>query len=221
MDGGTLSDASIPELAEPFLCVKVDADEREDLLRKYAVRDLPCFVMVPPEGKGLIARLDNARDNGVARVAGALRAAARAWNNFLEKRAKAAPQVEKTPDDPAAHQTLADAYAIIQDWEHALPSYQKAIDLSPGTNHEYALEFVIFGSLTIERNAEAAAAADRFLADHGGSKRLPQVLYWRGLAAHRLHDPATARRMWERVLAEFPTGKWGDLARVALSDLPK
>lgn len=223
MDSGTLADARIVKLAPSFVCVRVDSDEREDLLARYVVRDLPCLLFLPPEGVGSLGRLENNYDNGADRIVDTMNAAVKKLAGFRAKRDAAAKLLAEDAVSASAQRQMGDAYAALADWERALPHYEKAIELAPAAdaNHEYELEFLIFGALELRRNAESAAAADRFLAAYPQSKRLPQILYWRGVSAQRLADPDTARRMWERVVAEFPNGPWGNLARAALAALSK
>ena len=71
----------------------------------------------------------------------------------------------------------------------------------------------------LQRYEAVALTLDDLLQDEAGSGLLDRVLAERAEVALELDDPATARRMYTRLLADFPDSPLAGRARSALEDL--
>jgi TolA-binding protein len=93
----------------------------------------------------------------------------------------------------------------IGDGDRAVHLYRKLQAQFPGSP-EAMLSSIPLGGLLLERGAARAALAEfeRYLAKAGDGALVPEALYGRGRALHRLGDRRQERQTWERLLAEFP-----------------
>lgn len=50
LDSDTYTDSAVKKLAEDFICVKLDGDKEQDLVRKYNISGYPTIIFLSPEG---------------------------------------------------------------------------------------------------------------------------------------------------------------------------
>jgi thiol:disulfide interchange protein len=53
MERTTLADRRVREMAKAFVCVKVNADRRPDLMERFHIAGLPAIVFLRPDGKAV------------------------------------------------------------------------------------------------------------------------------------------------------------------------
>ena len=71
----------------------------------------------------------------------------------------------------------------------------------------------------LRRYEAVAITLDDILSEEAGSSLIPDVLWERAKAAERLDDPDTAARMYERLVSEYPDGRYAKGAGKALRKL--
>ena len=71
----------------------------------------------------------------------------------------------------------------------------------------------------LHRYESVAITLDDILVEERGSSLIPDVLWERAKAAEKLDDPDTAARMYERLVSEFPDGRYAKKAGKALRKL--
>lgn len=201
MNSGPLLDNQVTAMTKDFLCVRVDSDERPDLVTRWDVRELPGLFFFSPDG-GMLARRTAplALGNDVVALMGkALRALAKI--RALEGAAA------KRPDDARAARSLADGYLALQSWEAAAGALAKALDLDPGNaagSHEPLRNLLVYAQVRQDRFADAADAAETFERLFPASAELPKVLSWRAVCLQRLERTAEAVAVWERIATTWP-----------------
>lgn len=212
-------DAGITTQAKSFVPVKVDGDDREDLVKLFGIRDLPCLVFFTPDG-GVLARRENDYKNTVADVLGVMAKALDAFTKMhdLEKACLAAPQ------DPEKLRDLALSYNGLQLWEKATETFERYVTQDKEDTIKFqakALECLVYVDMMRERYDSGVLRAETYGGRWPKSKNLTQVLYWKGICLLRSGKNAEAVKAWQAVLERSPGGTYGKLAREALDRAQK
>ncbi|MBI5368687.1 MAG: thioredoxin family protein [Planctomycetes bacterium] len=216
LEGVTLPEPAVAAACRDFVCVFVDADSRDDLIRRFGVVDLPTLVFLTPSG-GVLARVGN--DLTGVKADAIVRAAAEVRGRFaaaLEEERKLRAAATEHPTDAAGRLRLGDLLYARMQWTEAAEAYRKALDLDPQGATDAARVGPVRLAYVEIRLAQWAAAArdiDAWLARYAGDAEFGRMLYYRGLCHSYLKEPAAAQRLWQRVVKEFPEGEAARLAR--------
>lgn len=207
-------DATVATRAKAFVTVKVDGDDREDLVKLFGVRDLPCLAFFTPDG-GLLARRENDYQNTVQDVVAVMEKALGAFTKMhdLEKASAAAPQdLEKLRD-------LALAYNGLQLWDKAAATFESYLTLDRDDavkSRAKAEECLVYVDMMRERFDAGILRAETYQAHFPKSKNLTQVLYWKGICLLKSGKTPEAVKAWQAVVERAPDGTYGKLAREAI-----
>jgi len=202
------------ELAKSFVPVRVDGDDRDDLIKQWQIRDLPCLVFFTPDG-GVLARRENDYSNTEDAVRAVQRKAADSWSKLRDAR-KAA---QEAPEDREKLRALAVQNYSLQLWDRAAEGFERLLVLDPQDETRQRAkteEFLVYLDLMRERTDSAVLRAESFQKARPESKALPQVLYWKGMALLRLGRTVEAVAAWEETLERAPKGDYAKLAREAI-----
>lgn len=213
VNGGPLLDPEVERLAREFVAVRVDTDDRPDLVRRWNVRVQPGLLCFDPDG-GLLVEKTAAIRSGADVVALLSRAlAARERKRAVEEAAR------KSPDDPRRVQALADSLYRQRLWARAADAYRRAGELDPEGLHDRgdrAREFLAYAEAQAGRWAAGLEAGKEFEKRHPDAPALPQVLFWRGVCLEGLGRRDEAREVWRAVAERFPEDSAAASAREAL-----
>ncbi len=207
-------DASVEALAESFIPVRVDSDDREDLVRLWDVRELPNFVLFSPDGGILDRIVEIVRQP--SEITGHMEKALAA----LDRYRKAKDQARKQLGSVKRQKQLADQHVLLQMWDAAADQLHHVLKLDPRDAHkgqEETIVSLVYVELMRGRFETAVAHADHFSSQWPDGKSRAKVLYWRGLALHRMSRTDEAIAQWEKVIEAFPEDATGKLAREAIT----
>lgn len=197
-----------------FVSVRVDSDEREDILRIWQVKDLPDVIFLTPEG-GVLARNDK-KPLMTADDVTALMQEAETGFARLRKAEKAAA---KSPQDPKRLMALGQEYYRVKLWDLSAKVFDSLLAADPQNAsglRERVAEFRVYIDLMRARNQAAADGAAAFEKAYPQGKSLPMVLHWRGIALLQLKKADEATATWEDVMKRFPDDPAAKLAREAI-----
>lgn len=199
--------------AKDFVPVRVDSDQRKDLVRTWKIRELPGLVFLSPEGGVLAQKIEPLFVAGdivnLAKKALAVLAQTRA----LEQ------AVQGDPKDARKAKALADACFKQHLWDRCAELFEKVLALDPQDAagvHESSEGFLVYADLLREHFEAAEKRATAFEGRYPKSERLPEVLYWRGLCLARLKRAPEAFAVWQQVVKDFPDHDAAKLARESL-----
>lgn len=201
--------------AKNFVSVRVDSDEREDILRIWQVKDLPDVVFLTPEG-GVLARNDKRPLMTPEDVQALMEQAETGFARLRKVEAAAA----KSPRDPKRLMTLGQEYYRVKLWDRSAKTFDDLLAADPQNASglkERVAEFRVFIDLMRARNQAAVDGAAAFEKAFPQGKSLAMVLHWRGIALLNLKKVAEATAAWEDVMKRFPEDPAAKLAREAIT----
>ncbi len=202
------------ELSKCFVAVKVDGDDREDLVKEWQVRDLPLLLFLAPDG-GVLARRENDYNNGADAVFAVMQRAASSYDAVREAEAAA----REAPQDPEKIKALALKYVELQLWDPAAEAFERCQTNDPENRLKFrakADEYLVYIDLMRGHHDACVLRAEAYESRWPGARALPQVLHWRGIALLRGGRTDEAIAVWERVIREHPKSEQAKLGREAI-----
>lgn len=210
MNSGPLSDADVETGTAPFVCVRVDADAREDVVRRWDVRDLPALLWITPEG-GVLARSIE-----IPKAAADITAPMKLAHERFVRLRKFESAAAAEPRSPKRLKVLAEAYYAVQLWDAAAETFDRLLTLGDAEPAASVREVRIYIDLSRGKLTEGLAAARAFEHDFPDHRDVPKIVYWRGLLLHRLGQTAEALAAWREVQERFADRPEAGLAKEAI-----
>jgi len=134
-DEKTLSDPDIVNLSRKFVCVRVDAKEASDLVRKYGVKSYPTVVFLNPRGETIHRIIGYVAARPFEREMKEI-AAGREPEKELRK------LEESNPREFRPLVMLGVAYLKRQEWDKAIGAYERALEVGPGPESKESQEVI-------------------------------------------------------------------------------
>jgi periplasmic divalent cation tolerance protein len=217
LEEGVLADKSVIDVAEEFVCVRVDAARQADEARKLDVRGAPTILLLDGQG------------NEMSRVAGLvekdqllakLNEAKRSKLTFREARRLAT----QNPADVQANWRVAETYLEEGREDLAEPNLRNVVEHDEENQYGYTDKAMFALGFALGKRGEYAQAAYSFekLLEHWPEyKDKDKALYCLGLSQLAVGQKDKGRARLEQLLKEFPNSSTAKSAQAALDKLKK
>lgn len=227
MEAGPLSDGRVVDKLKDSLVVRVDSDERTDLVQRFEIQDLPALVFLRPDG-GEVWRFGNAYEKiSSEQFLREVDTAVKRRRDIDRREAQLRQALEKKPEDPQTHRDLGDYYYALGLLAKAEHHYREALSAVEGSLAaekpqerrllvEAVSPYLVHLELRQGNYAEVIEAAESFLAQRPGPGSEPQLLYYKGQAHRGLKQREQSRKCFDEVIRRFPDTRWSRLAQRAL-----
>src|SRR6266404_6840369 len=215
LEEGLLADKAVVDVAEEFVCVRIDAAKQDDDARKMDVRGAPTILLL--DGGG----------NEMSRVAGLvekeqllakLDEAKRSKLTFREARRLAM----KNPGDVQANWKVAETYLEEGREDLAEPHLRNVIEHDEQNQYGYTDKAMFALGFALGKRGEYAQAAysfEKLLERWPEYKDKDKALYCLGLSQLAVGQKEKGRARLEQLLREFPGNSIAKSAQAALDKL--
>jgi TolA-binding protein len=215
LEEGLLTDKAVIDVAEEFVCVRLDAAKQGDDAHKLDVRGAPTILLLDGEG------------NEMSRVAGLvgkeqllakLDEAKRSKLTFREARR----QAMKNPSDVQANWKVAETYLEEGHEDLAEPCLRNVIDHDEQNQYGYTDKAMFALGFALGKRGEYAQAAysfEKLLERWPQYKDKDKALYCLGLSDLAIGQKEKGRARLEQLLQEFPNNSIAKSAQAALDKL--
>ena len=217
LEEGVLADKSVIDVAEEFVCVRVDAAKQADEARKLDVRGAPTILLLDGQG------------NEMSRVAGLvekdqllakLNEAKRSKLTFREARRLAM----QNPADVQANWKVAETYLEEGREDLAEPNLRNVVEHDEENQYGYTDKAMFALGFALGKRGEYAQAAysfEKLLERWPEYKDKDKALYCLGLSQLAVGQKDKGRTRLEQLLKEFPNSSTAKSAQAALDRLKK
>jgi periplasmic divalent cation tolerance protein len=215
LEEGLLADKTVVDVAEEFVCVRIDAAKQGDDARKLDVRGAPTILLLDGEG------------NEMSRVAGLvekeqllakLEEAKRSKLTFREARRLAM----KNPADVQANWKVAETYLEEGNEDLAEPHLRNVIEHDEQNQYGYTDKAMFAMGFALGKRGEYSQAAysfEKLLERWPEYKDKDKALYCLGLSDLAMGQKEKGRARLEQLLQEFPNNSIAKSAQAALDKL--
>ena len=215
LEEGLLADKAVVDVAEEFVCVRIDAAQQGDDARKLDVRGAPTILLL--DGTG----------NEMSRVAGLvekeqllakLDEAKRSKLTFREARRLAT----QNPADVQANWKVAETYLEEGREDLAEPLLRNVIEHDEQNQYGYTDKAMFALGFALGKRGEYSQAAysfEKLLERWPGYKDKDKALYCLGLSQLAIGQKEKGRARLEQLLREFPNNSIAKSAQAALDKL--
>jgi len=217
LEEGVLADKSVVDVAEEFVCVRIDAAKQADEARKLDVRGAPTILFLDGQG------------NEMSRVAGLvekeqlltkLNEAKRSKLTFREARRLAT----QNPGDVQANWKVAETYLEEGREDLAEPNLRNVVEHDEENQYGYTDKAMFALGFALGKRGEYAQAAysfEKLLERWPEYKDKDKALYCLGLSQLAVGQKDKGRARLEQLLKEFPNSSTAKSAQAALDKLKK
>ena len=215
LDRQTYGDPEVVRRSERFVCVKVNAQKRQDLAQRYRIRSYPSIVFLRPDGAVITLIRGFQPPEPFAKALDEL-TDSRAEEFTLRQRLKDHPDLTEIRHELALLLLRRGAVGEAVAQFDSLWSARKEI------REEDRWELAVDRGRSLHlagRHKEAEKELERFVKKRKNSPRRPEALYFLGEVALARERPKKARRWFEKLLEITSEGWLAEQSRSRLADL--
>jgi periplasmic divalent cation tolerance protein len=215
LEEGLLADKAVVDVAEEFVCVRIDAAKQGDDARKLDVRGAPTILLLDGAGNEM------SRVAGLVekeQLLGKLEEAKRSKLTFREARRLAT----QNPADVQANWKVAETYLEEGREDLAEPLLRNVIEHDEQNQYGYTDKAMFALGFALGKRGEYGQAAysfEKLLERWPGYKDKDKALYCLGLSQLATGQKEKGRARLEQLLQEFPTNSIAKSAQTALDKL--
>jgi periplasmic divalent cation tolerance protein len=215
LEEGLLADKTVVDVAEEFVCVRIDAAKQGDDARKLDVRGAPTILLLDGEGNEM-SRVPGLVEK--EQLLAKLEEAKRSKLTFREARRLAM----KNPADVQANWKVAETYLEEGNEDLAEPHLRNVIEHDEQNQYGYTDKAMFAMGFALGKRGEYSQAAysfEKLLERWPEYKDKDKALYCLGLSDLAMGQKEKGRARLEQLLQEFPNNSIAKSAQAALDKL--
>ena len=215
LEEGVLADKAVVDVAEEFVCVRIDAAKQADDARKLDVRGAPTILFLDGSGNEM-SRVAGLADKN--QLLAKLDEAKRSKLTFREARRLAT----QNPADVQANWKVAETYLEEGREDLAEPNLRNVINNDEPNQYGYTDKAMFALGFALGKRGEYAPAAyclEKLLERWPEYKDKDKALYCLGLSQLAIGQKDKGRARLEQLLREFPNNSIAPSAQAALDKL--